>query len=206
MWRKGDPEVPIVKKRMGAPFAGEPFADMDMEVDVSLAEVQRTQTHQTTAIRALQSQMDAMSLGMSVCGSVLKNAKERVEEHRAATSEIGRMVEGRVSTLTDLIQQLKDGQQNLSHPSPTIPHHLMETHLNNISTLVKVGADFAAVFSSLAADAEQVTEVLAQWLEGEGTQEIDVNDVFEPSDVEQSGEEDEQEDEDEEDELQSDDD
>jgi hypothetical protein len=84
----------------------------------------------------------------------------------------------------------------------------METHLNNISTLVKVGADFAAVFSSLAADAEQVTEVLAQWLEGEGTQEIDVNDVFEPSDEEQSGdvEQSGEDKEDEEDELESDDD
>ena len=122
---------------------------------------------------------------MVACGSVLKNAKEWVEEHHATTSEIGTMVEGRVSTLTDLLQKLKDGQQNLAHPSPTIPHHLMETHLSNISTLVKVGADFAAVFSSLAADAEQVTEVLAQWLQGEGA-EIDVNDVFEPSDVEQS--------------------
>jgi hypothetical protein len=82
----------------------------------------------------------------------------------------------------------------------------METHLHNILTLVKVGVDFAAVFSSLAANAEQVTKVLAEWLQGEGTQEIDMNDVFKEGNVEQTGEEDKQEDKDEEDKLQSDDD
>ena len=140
-----------------------------------------------------------MSLGMAACGSVLKNAKDRVEEHHTATSEIRTLVEGRVTTLTDLLAKLKNGQENLPL-APSIPHHLIETHLKNISALVKISADFAAVFTNMATNAEQVTEVLAQWLEGEGTQEVDVLEVFDDDGVESDDDEEADEDKDEEDE------
>ena len=143
---------------------------------------------------------------MAACGSILKNAKDRVEEHCAATSEIGTLVEGCVATLTDLLAKLKDGEEQLPL-SPNVPHHLIETHLRNISNLVKIGADFTAVFMSLAADAEQVTEVLAQWLQGEGTSEVDMFEVFDDeneSDDDDDEEEEEEEEDEDEDELEDD--
>ena len=122
-----------------------------------------TQSEHASAIRAMQSQMDTMALGMAACGSILKGAKEKVDQQR----EFGESALEGSRTLADAIKQLRTGHMSLQRLGTDVPHRMLETHLKTLERLVNVGEEFTEAFTSLAADVNNATEALAQWLQGE---------------------------------------
>ena len=144
------------------------LVDVNIDRDIRVTEMLFTQSEHASAIRAMQSQMDTMALGMAACGSILKGAKEKVDQQR----EFGESALEGSRTLADAIKQLRTGHMSLQRLGTDVPHRMLETHLKTLERLVNVGEEFTEAFTSLAADVNNATEALAQWLQGD--QEGDV--------------------------------
>ncbi|KAJ2935918.1 hypothetical protein H1R20_g1175, partial [Candolleomyces eurysporus] len=130
------------------------------------AEMQFTQAQQGSAIQAIQSQMDAMTLGMAACGSLLKDAKQKVQYHSSIRTGVDETVADGSKTLAESIEKIIAGRDQLEQISPGVPHHMLEDHIKNLNALVSLGVEFSQTFQALAKDAHRVTVALGEWLQG----------------------------------------
>ncbi|KAJ2927438.1 hypothetical protein H1R20_g9659, partial [Candolleomyces eurysporus] len=151
------------------------------------AEVQFTQAQQGSAIRAIQSQMDAMTLGMAACGSLLKDAKQKVQYHSSIRTGVDETVADSSKTLAESIEKIIAGRDQLEELNPGVPHHLLEDHIKNLNVLISLGSEFSQTFQAVADDAHRATVALGEWLQGSGKRET-ASDV-EMAEVDDSGEE-----------------
>ncbi|KAJ2932087.1 hypothetical protein H1R20_g5007, partial [Candolleomyces eurysporus] len=130
--------------------------------------MQFTQAQQGSAIRAIQSQMDAMALGMAACGSLLKDAKQKVQYHSSIRTGVDETVADGSKTLAESIEKMIAGRDQLEQLSPGVPHHMLEDHIKNLNALVSLGAEFSQTFQAVADDAHRATVALGEWLQGSG--------------------------------------
>ncbi|KAJ2925535.1 hypothetical protein H1R20_g11561, partial [Candolleomyces eurysporus] len=151
------------------------------------AEVQFTQAQQGSAIRAIQSQMDAMTLGMAACGSLLKDAKQKVQYHSSIHAGVDETVADSSKTLAESIEKIIAGHDQLKELNPGVPHHLLEDHIKNLNALISLGSEFSQTFQAVADDAHRATVALGEWLQGSGKGET-ASDV-EMAEVDDSGKE-----------------
>ncbi|KAJ2927439.1 hypothetical protein H1R20_g9654, partial [Candolleomyces eurysporus] len=151
------------------------------------AEVQFTQAQQGSAIWAIQSQMDAMTLGMAACGSLLKDAKQKVQYHSSIRTGVDETVADSSKTLAESIEKIIAGCDQLKELNPGVPHHLLEDHIKNLNALISLGSEFSQTFQAVADDAHRATVALGEWLQGSGKRET-ASDV-EMAEVDDSGEE-----------------
>ena len=163
------PETPAIDKapKTAAPktSAAETVGQHTARVDPAdqISELLHTQSEQGSAIRAMQSQMDTMALGMAACGSILKGARQKVDEHR----ELSESALAGSRTLADAIEELRQGRTSLQRLGTDVPHRMLESQLKTLDKLVNIGQEFTEVFTNLAADVSKTTEALAQWLQGD---------------------------------------
>ncbi|KAJ2926267.1 hypothetical protein H1R20_g10833, partial [Candolleomyces eurysporus] len=151
------------------------------------AKVQFTQAQQGSAIRAIKSQMDAMTLGMAACGSLLKDAKQKVQYHLSICTGVDETVANSSKTLAKSIEKIIAGHDQLEELNPGIPHHLLEDHIKNLNALISLGSEFSQTFQAVADDAHRAIVALGEWLQGSGKGET-ASDV-EMAKVDDSGEE-----------------
>ncbi|KAJ2927207.1 hypothetical protein H1R20_g9886, partial [Candolleomyces eurysporus] len=130
--------------------------------------MQFTQVQQGSAIWAIQRQMDAMTLGMAACGSLLKDAKQKVQYHLSIRTRVDETVADGSKTLAESIEKIITGCDQLEQISPGV----LKDHIKNLNTLVSLGTEFSQTFQALAKDAHWVTIALGEWLQGSGEGEI----------------------------------
>ena len=136
--------------------------------------VEQAQARQDADLREIKSKMDAMTLGMAACGSLLKNASSRIDHHRSETGAVSRQVEQGTTALSSSLERLRQGREQLELLKTPLPHTMLERHINNLNDLTKIGVEFAACFKQLTDDAHAVTEALAEWLGGQSAGDVDM--------------------------------
>ncbi|KAJ2925814.1 hypothetical protein H1R20_g11277, partial [Candolleomyces eurysporus] len=139
------------------------------------AEVQFTQAQQGSAIQAIQSQMDAMTLGMAACGSLLKDAKQKVQYHSSIRTRVDETVADSSKTLAESIEKIIAGRDQLEELNPGVPHYLLKDHIKNLNALISLGSEFSQTFQAVADNAHQATVALGEWLQGSGKRETASN-------------------------------
>ena len=154
------------------------------------AEMQFTQAQHGSAIRAIQSQMDAMTLGMAACGSLLKNAKEKVQYHSSIRTGFDETAAETSTMLARSIEMITAGREQLERLRPGVPHRMLEDHIKSLNLLVELGVEFSQVFKTVAGDAHRATVALGEWLQGSGEGET-AGDGEIAGDVDMAGVEDE---------------
>ncbi|RXW22248.1 hypothetical protein EST38_g3595 [Candolleomyces aberdarensis] len=147
------------------------------------AEIQYTQTQHGSAIRAIQSQMDAMTLGMAACGSLLKDAKEKVQYHASIRTGLDETAADGSKTLAENIEMITAGREQLERLSPGTPLRMLEEHIGSLNLIMELGVEFTQAFKTLADDAHRATVALGEWLQAPGKGET-------AGDVEMAGVED----------------